>query len=68
MCHMVDKGLDSYIKNLDRQFVEEGGIRERMTAARLEKRASQKEQIEQLKAENAALRREIAALKRRLGE
>lgn len=68
MCHMVDKGLDSYIKMLDRQFVEEGGIRERMTAARLEKRASQKEQIEQLKAENAALRREIAALKQRLGE
>ena len=68
LCHMVDKGLESYIKNLDRQFVEEGGIRERMTAARLEKRASQKEQIAQLQAENAALRREIASLKRRLGE
>lgn len=68
LCHMVDKGLESYIKNLDRQFVEEGGIRERMTAARLEKRASQKEQIAQLQAENAALRREIAALKKRLGE
>ncbi len=68
MCHMVDKGLESYIKMLDKQFVEEGGIRERMTAARLEKRASQKEQITQLQAENAALRREIAALKQRLGE
>lgn len=68
LCHMVDKGLESYIKNLDRQFVEEGGIRERMTAARLEKRSSQKEQIAQLQAENAALRREIAALKQRLGQ
>ena len=68
LCHMVDKGLESYIENLDRQFVEEGGIRERMTAARLEKRASQKEQIAQLQAENAALRREIAALKQRLGQ
>ena len=65
---MVDKALETYIKKVDAQFVEEGGIRERMTAARLEKRASQKEQIAQLQAENATLRREIAALKRRLGE
>ena len=65
---MVDKALETYIKKVDVQFVEEGGIRERMTAARLEKRASQKEQIAQLQAEIAALRREIAALKRRLGE
>ena len=65
---MVDKALETYIKKVDAQFVEEGGIRERMTAARLEKRTSQKEQIAQLQAENAALRREIAALKRRLGE
>ena len=66
MCHMVDKGLETYIKTLDKQFVEEGGIRERMTAARLEKRGTQKEQIAQLQAENAALRREIAALRAHL--
>ena len=46
--------------------MEEGGIRERMTAARLEKRGTQKEQIAQLQAENAALRREIAALRAEL--
>ena len=68
MCHMVDKGLENYIKILDKQFVEEGGIRERMSAARLENRITQKEQIAQLKEENAALRREIAVLKQRLGE
>lgn len=68
MCHMVDKGLENYIKILDKQFVEEGGIRERMSAARLENRITQKEQIAQLKEENAALRREIAMLKQRLGE
>lgn len=66
MCHMVDKGLESYIRHLDKQFVEEGGIRERMTAARLEKRATQKEQIARLEAENAALRREVAALRAEL--
>lgn len=68
MCHMVDKGLENYIKILDKQFVEEGGIRERMSAARLENRITQKELIAQLKEENAALRREIAVLKQRLGE
>ena len=68
LCHMVDKALETYIKKVDAQFVEEGGIRERMTAARLEKRTSQKEQIALLQAENAALRRKIAALKQRLGE
>lgn len=66
MCHMVDKGLENYIKLLDKQFVEEGGIRERMAAARLERRASQKEQIAQLEAENAALNRENAALRAEL--
>lgn len=66
MCHMVDKGLESYIKMLDKQFVEEGGIRERMTAARLEKRTTQKEQIAQLQAEVAALRQENAHLRAKL--
>lgn len=66
LCHMVDKALETYIKKLDKQFVEEGGIRERMTAARIEQRTTQKEQIAHLQAENAALREEIAALKRKL--
>ena len=68
LCHMVDKGLETYIKKVDKQFVEEGGIRERMTAARLGHRTNQRTEIERLQAENAALRREIAALKQRLGE
>lgn len=68
LCHMVDKALETYIKKIDKQFVEEGGIRERMTAARLGYRSSQKELIERLQSENAALRKEIAALKKRLGD
>ena len=39
-----------------------------MTAARLGRRQTQNEEIAALKAENASLRREIAALKARLKE
>ncbi len=70
LCHMVDKAMCSFIANKDREFVEQGGIRERMTAARLDYRSSQKETIEalleeiaQLKAENEALKRELDALR-----
>ena len=70
LCHMVDKAMCSFIEKKDRDFVEQGGIRERMTAARLDQRASQKEiierqqeEIERLRAEVARLRRELAAIK-----
>ena len=70
LCHMVDKAMCSFIEKKDRDFVEQGGIRERMTAARLDQRASQKEiierqqeEIERLRAEVASLRRELAAIK-----
>ena len=56
-----------YIEKKDRQFTTEGGIRERMTAARLEQRQTQKQiiaqqarEIEQLKAEVARLRALLA--------
>ena len=39
--------MASFLAKRDREFVEEGGIRERMTAARLEMRATQKQTIEQ---------------------
>lgn len=75
LCHMVDKAMTSFLAKLDREFVEEGGIRERMTAARLDMRATQKQiiawqetEIAQLKATIAAQQREIDALKARLEE
>lgn len=62
LCHQVDSALTKYIEKKDRQFTTEGGIRERMTAARLEQRQTQKQiiaqqarEIEQLKAEVARL-------------
>ena len=66
LCHMVDKMMATHLKNKESDFTENGGIRERMTAARLGRRQTQNEEIAALKAENASLRREIAALKARL--
>jgi four helix bundle suffix protein len=63
LCHQVDKALTSYIERKDREFTTEGGIRERMTAARLEQRATQKEIIARQAREIEALRREIERLR-----
>ena len=66
LCHMVDKMMTSFIEKRDHEFVEEGGIRERMTAARLDRRGTQKEIIAQLTAENNQLKARIASLEREL--
>lgn len=66
LCHMVDRMIATHLKNKETDFTENGGIRERMTAARLGRRKTQNEEIAALKAENASLKREIAALKARL--
>ena len=68
LCHMVDRMLTTHLSKKEADFTENGGIRERMTAARLGRRQTQNEEIAALKAENASLRREIAALKARLRE
>ena len=69
LCHMVDKAMTSFLAKRDREFVEEGGIRERMTAARLDMRATQKQIISQqeqeiatLKAQNNSLTAQISSL------
>ena len=61
---MMDKLLD----RLQKDFVEQGGIRERMTAARLGYRNSQKEQIARLETENARLKARVAALEAQLSQ
>ena len=63
LCHQVDKAMAKYIERKDREFTTEGGIRERMTAARLGQRESQRQIIERQEAEIAALRKENARLK-----
>jgi len=66
LCHMVDKAMTSFIEKRDREFVEEGGVRERMTAARLDKRGTQKQIIAAQEQEIAALKTRIASLEREL--
>ena len=56
LCHMVDKAMTSFLAKRDREFVEEGGIRERMTTARLDMRATQKQIIAQQEQEIATLK------------
>ena len=68
LCHQVDTAMNKYIERKDREFTTEGGVRERMTAARLEQRGTQKEIIEQQAQEIAALKQEIARLKAQLAQ
>ncbi|MGN0282403.1 MAG: four helix bundle suffix domain-containing protein [Prevotella sp.] len=58
LCHMIDKMMITYQKKLEATFVTEGGIKERMTAARLGYRTNQKDEIARLEAEVERLRKE----------
>ena len=60
------EGLYFYQKQLEQEFVTEGGIKERMTAARLGYRTNQKEEIAQLKQELEQAHRRIAELEAKL--
>lgn len=69
LCRMVDKMMTTYLKKLEARFVAEGGIKERMTAARLGYRNDMRRQLElsqqeitRLKAENEQLRARIKRL------
>lgn len=66
LCHQVDSALEKFIQRKDREFTTEGGIRERMTAARLDQRTSQRDVIERQAREINLLKQEIARLKNKL--
>ena len=66
LCHMVDKAMSTFMEKRDREFVEEGGVRERMTAARLDMRGTQKQIIAQQEQEITALKARIASLEREI--
>ena len=58
--------MTTHLKKKEEDFVENGGIRERMTAARLGRRQTQNEEIAALRAENTALQAENTALRAEL--
>ena len=68
LCHITDKMFDGYLKYLEKRFIEEGGIKERMYAARTGYRQEQDARLRALEAENAALKRRIAELEQALAE
>ena len=55
LCHMVDKMMTTTLEKKQKDFVENGGIRERMTAVRLGRRQTRNEEIAALKAKVARL-------------
>ena len=59
LCHMVDKMLMSFLAKLDREFVTEGGIKERMYKARTGYRQKQDERLKQLEEEKPRLIKQI---------
>ena len=65
LCHMVDKAMTTFLAKRDREFVQEGGIRERMAAARLDMRGTQKQIIEQQRREIEALKAQIDRLQQK---
>ena len=66
LCRMVDKMMMTYQQKKEKEFITEGGIRERMTAARLGYRTNQRETIEQLTREVEALKKENAMLREKI--
>lgn len=62
----VDQMMCTYLKHLEKTFVTEGGIKERMYAARTGYRKEQDALLAKLKAENAQLKAELARLKAEL--
>ena len=68
LCHQTDKMMCAYVEKLEQRFVTEGGIKERMYAARTGYRKSQDEYIKRLEEENRFLRAENERLTKILEE
>ncbi len=66
LCHITDRMFENYLKHLEKTFINEGGIKERMHAARTGYRQQQDRRLQELEQENAQLKTEIAVLKEQL--
>ena len=66
LCHQTYKMMCAYIEKLEKQFVTEGGIKERMHAARTGYRQEQDTYMRALEAENATLKQKIKMLEEEL--
>lgn len=73
LCHMIDKMMLTFMKQLEEQFVTQGGIKERMYAARTGYRKGQEEElqrlrhdVEKLRNENKSLRQQVPILRQQI--
>lgn len=66
LCHQTDKMMCSYIEKLEHRFVTEGGIKERMYAARTGYRQTVDDHVQALEAENQQLKTKVKALEEEL--
>ena len=60
--HMTDRMLSSYLEHLEKRFVQEGGIKERMYAVRTGYRQAQDQQLAKLQKERDRLQAEVTRL------
>ena len=68
LCHQTDRMMCAYIEKLEKRFVTEGGIKERMHAARTGYRQEVDARLKALEEENQRLKKENEELKKRLEE
>lgn len=66
LCHQVDTMLNRHLRTLEKEFVEQGGIKERMHAARTGYRQQQDAELAQLRQQVPQLQAEIARLQKLL--
>ena len=66
LCHQTDKLMYAYIEHLEERFIKEGGIKERMYAARTGYRQQQDAHLKAVEEENRRLKAENQALKTRI--
>jgi four helix bundle suffix protein len=66
LLHMTDKMMKTYLTALDKQFVTQGGIKERMYAARTGYRKGQEEELKRLREENKHLRQQVPILEQQI--
>ena len=60
LCHIIDRMMMTFLKNLEHQFVTEGGIKERMYKARTGYRQQQDARLKQLETELPRLEKALA--------
>ena len=68
LCYQTDAMMHKVLLRMEKEFVEQGGIKERMYAARTGYRQAQEEELARLRREVPALRAEVARLKKLMEE